>query len=30
MLTYEINKQSLTPDQQIWIDNFHKGLIDIL
>lgn len=30
MLTYEINKQTLTPDQQIWIDNFHKGLIDIL
>lgn len=26
MLTYSINKQELTPDQQIWIDNFHNGL----
>lgn len=26
MLTYSINKQELTPDQQIWIDNFYAGL----
>ncbi len=30
MLIYKINKQDLSPDQQIWIDNFHSGLTAVL